>query len=268
MPATPTITLTATLQDFCGNAAGTAANPAKLRIALCMLPGQGQVLPAIAGTANIAQMGPWYYYDTGSGISLELWGNDVISPQPGPIAITYYEIAVIDGEGNMVQVGAYQFEGTLTIDLSEAPQIYPTPPPPIPPPSGSGITQLVGDVTAGPGTGTVAASVVKIRGCAVGAYAVPVTGTVAAFDVLQGLTQVLTLGANLTSTITGAVEGLPFTIMAVQGSGGGGTDTLAWPAGFENPPSVVVGGGIGVTGTTWVLMPAGNYCQTTAAVQQ
>ena len=117
MPAAPSITLTAKLQDFCGNAAGTVGNPAKLRIALV---GYGPALPRIAGTSNIAQIGPAYYFDTGSGISITLWGNDVIAP-----AGTFYEIAVIDGEGNMVQCGAYQFTGTATIDLSSATQIVP-----------------------------------------------------------------------------------------------------------------------------------------------
>lgn len=117
MLLTPQITLTATLQDFCGNAAGTAANPAKLRIALV---GYGPVLPCIAATSNIAQVGPWYYYSTGEEISIKLWGNDVITP-----AGTYYEIAIIDGDGNMVQCGAYQFTGTQTIDLSSAVQVVP-----------------------------------------------------------------------------------------------------------------------------------------------
>lgn len=115
--ATPNITLTATLQDFCGNAAGTAANPAKLRIALV---GYGPVIPVVAATSVIAQVGPWYYYDSGTGISIKLWGNDVIVPSG-----TLYEIAVIDGDGNMVQCGAYQFTGTATIDLSSATQIVP-----------------------------------------------------------------------------------------------------------------------------------------------
>lgn len=120
MPSEPTITLTATLQDFCGNAAGTISNPAKLRIALV---GFGPALPRIAGTSNIAQVGPWYYYSTGAELSMTLWGNDVITP-----ANTYYEIAVIDGEGNMVQCAAYQFTGTQTIDLSNAVPYNPLPP--------------------------------------------------------------------------------------------------------------------------------------------
>jgi hypothetical protein len=115
---TPQITLTATLQDVSGNAAGNAASPAVLRIALC---GFGLVLPCIVGTSNIAQPGPEDFYDTGGGIDIKLWGNDVINPLG-----TYYAITILDGDGNILQCGSYQFTGTQTIDLSSAPQIVPT----------------------------------------------------------------------------------------------------------------------------------------------
>jgi hypothetical protein len=122
MPITPQITLTATLQDICGNDAGSTANPAVLRIALA---GFGLTLPCIPGTSNVAQSGPEDFYDSGAGISVKLWGNDVLNPNS-----TYYAITVLDGEGNIVQTGAYKFTGTQTIDLSEAQQIYPVPPAP------------------------------------------------------------------------------------------------------------------------------------------
>lgn len=119
MPLTPQITLTATLDDISGAAAGTTANPARLRIALC---GYGMTLPAVPGTANVALVGPKEYFDSGAGFTggsaIKLWGNDVISP-----AGTYYEIAVIDGNENVVQCGAYRFVGTLTVDLSQAQQL-------------------------------------------------------------------------------------------------------------------------------------------------
>ena len=57
MPATPNITLTATLLDYSGNTIGTSAQPAWLRIALC---GFGGVLPAIAGTGNITKISSWF----------------------------------------------------------------------------------------------------------------------------------------------------------------------------------------------------------------
>lgn len=122
MPLTPQITLTASLQDICGNHAGTTASPAVLRIALA---GFGLTLPCIPGTSNVAQSGPEDFYDSGSGITTTLWGNDVLDPSG-----TYYAITVLDGAGNIVQTGAYSFTGTQTIDLSDADQIYPVPPSP------------------------------------------------------------------------------------------------------------------------------------------
>lgn len=115
---TPQITLTAKLQDIAGANAGSTASPAVLRIALA---GFGLVLPCIVGTSNLAQVGPEDFYDTGSGISTTLWGNDVINPLG-----TYYAITILDGDGNILQTGAYQFSGNETIDLSSAPQIVPT----------------------------------------------------------------------------------------------------------------------------------------------
>lgn len=120
MPLTPQITLTATLQDVSGTPAGTTIAPAVLRIALC---GFGLTLPCIAGTSNVAQVGPEDFYDEGDGVSVQLWGNDVIIPLG-----TYYAITLLDGDGNILQCGAYRFIGSQTIDLSNAPQIYPAPP--------------------------------------------------------------------------------------------------------------------------------------------
>jgi hypothetical protein len=118
MPTTPNITLTATLDDLTGVAAGSVANPAKLRIALC---GFGPVLPLISGTAVLARTGPFAVYSTGAQISTKLWGNDQITPSN-----TYYSIEVLDGEDNVVQCGAYQFTGPVaSIDLSNAVQIVP-----------------------------------------------------------------------------------------------------------------------------------------------
>jgi hypothetical protein len=122
VPATPNITLTAKLVDLSGVAAGTTANPAKLRIALV---GYGPVIPEITGTATIDKPGPYFFFDTGAGIGggsgVLLWGNDQITPSG-----TFYEIAVLDGNDNVVQCGAYQFTGgPLTIDLSNATQIVP-----------------------------------------------------------------------------------------------------------------------------------------------
>lgn len=122
MPATPNITLTATLVNLSGDAVGTAADPAKLRIALC---GYGPILPEITGTATLDKPGPYFFYDIGTGIGggsgVKLWGNDQLTPNG-----TFYEIAVLDGDDNVVQCGAYRFTGgPVTIDLSNAVQIVP-----------------------------------------------------------------------------------------------------------------------------------------------
>ena len=157
MPLTPQITLTATLEDITGVAAGTTANPAKLQIVLC---NYGLTLPQIPGTSTIAKK-TITESSTGGEISVALWGNDVLTP----VNSTYYAITVFDGEGNVVQSGNYQFTGTQVIDLSEAPQVYPVPQPPTPPlpGGGSGMTQLTGDVTAGPGTGSQVATAVDVH---------------------------------------------------------------------------------------------------------
>lgn len=125
MPLTPQITLKVTLLDYSGATIGTATQPAYVRISLV---GYRQVLPCIPGTGNIAKVASWSAGDipfVGSLLTILLWGNDVIAP-----ANTYYCIAVLDANKNVLQSGNYQFTGTQTIDLSSAPQIIPTPPTP------------------------------------------------------------------------------------------------------------------------------------------
>ena len=122
MALTPQITLTATLLNYSGNALGSAGSPAYLRIALC---GFGQSLPRVSGTAMIGSIASWpgdISY-TGTALSIKLWGNDVITPGPGT---TYYSIAVLDANRNIIQSGAYQFSGTQTVDLSTATPYFPT----------------------------------------------------------------------------------------------------------------------------------------------
>ena len=123
--ATPNITLTATLDDFSGNAIGSATQPAYLRIALC---GYGQTLPLIAGTAMVGKVSSWpgdIPY-VGTLLTVSLWGNDQITPSN-----TYYMISILDASKNVIQSGIYQFTGTATIDLSNATQLtQPTPNPP------------------------------------------------------------------------------------------------------------------------------------------
>lgn len=115
--STPNISLTATLLDYSGNDIGTAAQPAYLRVALC---GFGPVLPSIPGAGSLAKISSWFtdIPFVGTQITVKLWGNDQISPSG-----TFYAISVLDANKNVVQTGIYQFLGTQTIDLSNAPQI-------------------------------------------------------------------------------------------------------------------------------------------------
>ncbi len=137
MPTSPGYTLTQTLEDITGAAAGSTANPAKLRICLC---GFGPVLPYIAGTALLAKVGPMDFYSTSSSpLVITLFGNDQITP-----AGTYYSIEVLDGEDNVVQCGAYVLTGSGGGGLPP-----PITPPPAPQPGGLVMNQLSGTV---PGT--------------------------------------------------------------------------------------------------------------------
>jgi hypothetical protein len=130
MPApTPQITLTFTLLDFEGNELGSALQPAWLRVALCNF---GSFLPRVPGAGVIGEVSSWFvdipFIGAGQQ-SIKLWGNDVIVPGPD---VTYYQISVLDTNKNLVQTGLYQFDGTQTIDLSNATPITPGQPPSLP----------------------------------------------------------------------------------------------------------------------------------------
>lgn len=119
MATTPGVTLSANLQSILGS----AAEAGYLRITLC---GFGPLLPVVpGGTAVLADAGVPKIIGPQEGttaISEELWGNDAIIP-PG----TFYEIAVLDQDKNVIQAGAYQFAQTDgELDLSQLPQ-YPGP---------------------------------------------------------------------------------------------------------------------------------------------
>lgn len=107
------ITLTANLESIL-NGAETGGF---LRITLC---GFGPVLPSTPGVmiadAGVPQeVGP---QQGSTPLSVELYGNDVITP-----ANTFYEVAVLDQNHNVVQAGNYQFTGSGTFDLSTAVQL-------------------------------------------------------------------------------------------------------------------------------------------------
>lgn len=248
LATTPGITLTATLQDVSGSAAGSTASPAVLRVALC---GFGLTLPCIVGTSNIAQPGPEDFYDTGTGISIKLWGNDAIFP-----AGTYYAITLLDGDGNILQCGAYQFTGAQTIDLSDAPQIYPSPPtspngiPVLTNPPSEALQTIDGSITIDGNlivTGTISGG---------GLYIVPIVGGVAEFDGAEGTGQSLTLTQNVTSTAQSFVPGT--TIMTLVKQNGTGGWTMTWPTDFKNPPEINPAPN-GATAQIWMLDEDGNY---------
>jgi hypothetical protein len=248
MPLSPQITLTATLQDVSGNTAGTTASPAVLRVALC---GFGLTLPCIPGTSNVVQVGPEDFYDDGSGISIKLWGNDVIFP-----AGTYYAITLLDGDGNILQCGAYRFTGAQTIDLSNAPQIYPIPPTPAPGipvltnPPGAALQTIDGSITID-GNLIVTGS---INGG--GLVIVPIVAGVAEFDGTHGSSQSLTLTENVTSTAANFVAGA--TIMTLIKQDGTGGWTMTWPANFINVPAINPAPN-GATAQIWMKDEAANY---------
>ena len=117
MPTTPSINLTATLDDLSGG----LVTRGQLVITLC---GYGLVLPKIVGTAMVAKTGPVEYtLPTGSTATpIQLWGNEQITP-----AGTFYTIAVVDDKKNVVQCNMYQFTGPDDLDLSAATPIIPSP---------------------------------------------------------------------------------------------------------------------------------------------
>ena len=120
MPLTPQITLTVNLLDLQGNQIGAVGNPAIVEIALA---GFGPLLPVIAGTGNLAKVGPLSQrlFYVGAPITVQLWGNDVITPA-GP----YYVISIFDDQLNLLQTGAYVFAGSISADLSTLPQVFPS----------------------------------------------------------------------------------------------------------------------------------------------
>lgn len=121
--ATPNITLTVTLEDFTGVDVANGA----LVIRLC---GFGQTLPRITGTAMLAKISEEFRLATGTTTGISLYGNDQITPLDiDGSPLTYYSITVMDDRKNVVQSGIYQFTGTETIDLSDAPQLQMQPAP-------------------------------------------------------------------------------------------------------------------------------------------
>jgi hypothetical protein len=115
-PLTPQITLNATLDSSVGG----QSLGGWLRVTLC---GYGPQLPAIPGTCMLADAGVPQLVGPQVGstpITVQLWGNDVITPQN-----TFYEVAVLDQNKDVIQSGIYQFNGAGSFDLSQVAQFIP-----------------------------------------------------------------------------------------------------------------------------------------------
>jgi hypothetical protein len=130
MPLTPQITVTGNLADLFGT-----AQPGTLILQLCGFDLFDAQLPRVSGTALIAQTAPLPIACPGGVYNFMLWGNDVITPfAENGAPQTFYTVRVVDANGNVVQINAYQFTGTQTVDLSSYPPYIPPPPlPPVPP---------------------------------------------------------------------------------------------------------------------------------------
>lgn len=117
MPTTPQITLTANLQTI----AGGGLEGGYIRVTLC---GYGSITPSVPGTGLLAdagvpqKIGPQTV--AGTPLSVNLYGNDVIIP-----ANTFYEVAVLDANENVIQADNYTFTGTGSFDLSTILPIVP-----------------------------------------------------------------------------------------------------------------------------------------------
>lgn len=116
MSLSPQITLTANLESI----AGGSAEAGYLRITLC---GYGPQLPSVPGTCMLADAGVPQLVGPQNGstpLSVQLFGNDVIMP-----GNTFYEVALLDADQNVIQTGMYSLTGSGSFDLSQVPQILP-----------------------------------------------------------------------------------------------------------------------------------------------
>jgi hypothetical protein len=221
MPSTPQITIAGNLADLFGD-----AETATLIVQLCVF---GSQLPRVSGTAVIAQTAPLAITATGGAYSFKLWGNDVILP-----AGTFYTIRVVDANGNAVQINAYQFSGTETVDLSSA---TPYNPPPLPP------SPAIAVLTNPPGaaTQTIHSSIVidgdlEVTGSinfSASIIDVVPSGGEATFDLSAGTVFRIVLDQNVTTVnFNEPTPGASYTFIIVQD--GTGDWEFTWPASALN----------------------------------
>lgn len=111
--AVPNVTLTAKLDSILGgvDVAGY------LEITLC---GFGLTPPSVAGTAMLADAAVPQLSGPATTLSIKLFGNDQITP-----GNTFYSIAVLDADKNVIQQGNYLLTGAGTYDLSNLSPILP-----------------------------------------------------------------------------------------------------------------------------------------------
>jgi len=200
MALTPKITLTATLQDYSGSPIGSSTQPAYLRIQLC---NYGYTLPCVPGTSMIGKVSSWSQdipY-TGTQLTVLLWGNDVITPSG-----TYYAISVLDAQKNVVQTGAFQFTGTVTVDLSQATPYFPPVIVPVTPTVTGGLVVVPYSTTPNFNAALVTAGIVTFE---------------------------ITLTGNVTApTVTNVSPGQIIIFDLIQD--GTGSHTFAWPSSVKN----------------------------------
>ena len=104
-PASPNVTLTATLQSI----AGAITSNSALKITLV---GYGSTQPTIMGSAVLLPVTQNFKFTT-STLNIPIYGNDVISPSG-----TTYLVQYIDPNGNVVSANEYSLVGTGSLDLS------------------------------------------------------------------------------------------------------------------------------------------------------
>jgi hypothetical protein len=127
---TPQITIAGSVADLFG-----AAQAGTLVVQLCGCDVFATQIPRVpSGPKLIGMIAPLPIACTGGSYSFMLWGNDVILPlNTDGSPATFYTVKVVDSSGNTVQMNAYQFTGTQTVDLATAtPYVPPAPVPPVP----------------------------------------------------------------------------------------------------------------------------------------
>ena len=188
----PAITLQANLATILGG--GVEAG--YLEITLC---GFGPVLPTVGGVLNIDDAGVPRLVGPGNNPSVELFGNDVISP-----AGTFYSIAILDENKNVIQANNFILTGGGTQNLAS---LTPVINPPYNVPSG----YLIFD---------------------------PATGAIAVDD--NGWNGPITLDFTLTGDATPTLSGFyrGQRVQCIVRQDGTGGHAFTWPANVKNPPAV------------------------------